>query len=183
MQVVFRLAYSLAVAILFVLFVILGTRTFYDEPDAPVYPTAASPYFAGSPEISCIVREAVCYRVDQVSGPKFDQRLPLEEARAMYPDVVRGFEEADRVQRDYETAYEEYLDDRVDYRRNVFIVANVLGVMAVGAALYLFRRVDAMPLGLLLGGIGVVIFGWVQASDDFDEIGRASCRERVFAVV
>ncbi len=35
MQTVFKLAYSLAVAILFVLFMILGTQTFYAEPEAP----------------------------------------------------------------------------------------------------------------------------------------------------
>jgi len=67
----------------------------------------------------------------------------------------------------------------VDYHRNVFIVASVLGVAAVSAGLYLFRRVEAMPLGLVLGGLGVVIFGWVQAAEDFGEIGMAP----LFAVV
>ena len=43
MQIVFRLAYSLVVAILFVLFVILGTRTFYDEPEPPPYPERPFP--------------------------------------------------------------------------------------------------------------------------------------------
>jgi hypothetical protein len=114
MQTAFKLGYSLAVAILFVLFVIVGTRTFYDEPESPTY---------GS--------------------------------------------------------YEKYQDDLVDYHRNVFILASVLGEGAVAAGLYLFRRVEAMPLGLLLGGIGVVIFGWVQAAGDFDEIGMAP----LFAVV
>jgi hypothetical protein len=55
----------------------------------------------------------------------------------------------------------------------------VLGVAAVAGGLYLFRRVEAMPLGLLLGGLGVVIYGWVEAAEDFDEIGAAP----MFAVV
>jgi hypothetical protein len=179
MQVLFRLAYSLAVAILFVLFVVLGTRTFYKEPDAPVYPTTASPYFAGPPEIECYIGDGICYRVDQVKGTNFDQILPLDEARKLYPDVVRAFEEAEKVQREeYQVAYEEYLAELVDHRRNVFIIANVLGVLAMGAALYLFKRVEAMPLGLLGGGIGVVIFGWMRTSDNLDEIGA----ESLFAV-
>jgi hypothetical protein len=117
MQTAFKLAYSLTVAILLVLFVILGTRTFYDEPESPGY---------GS-----------------------------------------------------EAAWEQYDDDRADYHRNVFILASGLGVVAVAAGLYLFRRVEAMPLGLVLGGLGVVIYGWVEAAEDFDEIGTAP----LFAVV
>ena len=34
MQTLFKLTYSLVVAILFILLVILGIRTFYDEPEA-----------------------------------------------------------------------------------------------------------------------------------------------------
>ncbi len=37
MQTLFKLTYSLVVAILFILFVILGIRTFYDEPVDPGY--------------------------------------------------------------------------------------------------------------------------------------------------
>src|SRR3990170_6865532 len=117
MPAAFKVGYSLVVAILLVLFVILGVRTFYDEPDSPT-----------------------------------DSFLPHQIS-------------------DSQTAWEEYEDDRADYHRNVFVVAMVLGVAAVAAGLYLFRRVEALPLGLLLGGFGVVIFAWAQAAGDFDEIG------------
>ena len=117
MATAFKLAYSLVVAILLVLFVILGTRTFYNEPDSPTFRSSQT--------------------------------------------------------------WEEYEDERADYHRNVFIVASVMGVAAIALGLYLFRRVEATPLGLLLGGLGVVIFGWVQAAEDFGEIGEAL----LFAVV
>jgi lipopolysaccharide export LptBFGC system permease protein LptF len=84
-----------------------------------------------------------------------------------------------RQQREFNQKSMEYQDDRVDYHRNVFVIASVLGVAAVAAGLYLFRRVEAMPLGLVLGGLGVVIFGWAQAAEDFGEIGMAP----LFAVV
>jgi len=80
---------------------------------------------------------------------------------------------------DQQQEWRAYEDERADYHRNVFILASVLGVAAVAAGLYLFQRVEAMPLGLLLGGLGVVLFGWAQAGEDFGEIGMAP----VFAVV
>src|SRR3970040_1793910 len=114
MPTAFKVAYSLAVAILLVLFVVLGTRTLYEEPEQREQPAGYSP-----------------------------------------------------------GAYEAYEEGRADYHRNVFIVAMVLGVAAVAAGLSRSRRVEALPLGVLLGGFGVVIFAWVQAAEDFDRIGMA----------
>ena len=117
MDTAFKVGYSLVVAILFVLVVILGQRTFYDEPSA-------------------------------TSGYS--------------PTGAQG-----------------YSDDRDEYFRKVFIFANVLGVAAVAVGLYLFRRVEAMPLGLLLGGVGVVIYGWVESARGPGEASTAP----LFAVV
>lgn len=162
MQIVFRLAYSLAVAILFILFVILGIRTFYEEPEEPAYerlfPTT-KPLVPGE-ELYCDF-DGRCFKgsheltAEDEAMLTEDERLLIQELRDFY-----------QRQRDYE-------DERVDYHRNVFIIATALGVGAVVAGLYLYRRVEALPLGLLLGGFGVVIFGWVQAAEDFDEIGMA----------
>ncbi len=169
MQIVFRLAYSLVVAILFVLFVILGTRTFYDEPEPPSYPNR--PFPAVKPEVP--LEELYC----QPDGRCFRGGHELTaEDEATLTDEERIYISE---QRDYWQRQREYEDDRVDYHRNVFIVAMVLGVAAVAGGLFLFRRVEALPLGLLLGGFGVVIFAWAQAAEDFDEIGMAP----LFAVV
>ncbi|MDO8614486.1 MAG: hypothetical protein Q7T33_01960 [Dehalococcoidia bacterium] len=168
MQIVFRLAYSLAVAILFVLFVILGTRTFYSEPEYPRYPEPSRfPVVEKPPLQSCDFQSGFCY------DPKTDAQISVEEARRLYPAELAAQEEAWVAQQEYETKVQKYLDDRADYHRVVFIVASLLGVLAVAVALYLFGKVEAMPLGLILGGIGVIIFGWVDAAEDFDEIGMA----------
>jgi hypothetical protein len=160
------------VAILFVLFVILGTRTFYAEPDTPRFPEPTR--FPIKLLLSCDVQAGTCFDPQAPGAP-----ISLEEARRLYPAEVAAQEEANIAQQEYQTSYQNYVGDRADYHRNVFILASILGVLAVAAAVYLFRRVDAMPLGLLLGGIGVIIFGWVQAAEDFDEIGMAP----LFAVV
>ena len=170
MQTLFKLAYSLTVAILLVLFVILGTRTFYDEPEAPTFsfrPVPQKPIGEGPGEPPYCDFDGRCFKGDREITPEGEADLTQEER-----DYIQEQREQNRRQREYE-------DDRVDYRRNVFIIASVLGVAAVAAGLYLFRRVEAMPLGLVLGGLGVVIFGWAQAAEDFGEIGMAP----LFAVV
>jgi lipopolysaccharide export LptBFGC system permease protein LptF len=164
MQTLFKLGYSLTVGLLLVLFVILGTRTFYDEPEEPRYPSGMPP---STKDLYCDFTDQ-CYLNGRSLTPQEEQQLLTADER----EFIKGQREHNERQREYE-------DDRVDYHRNVFIVASVLGVAAIAAGLYLFRRVEAMPLGLLLGGLGVVIFGWAQAAEDFGEIGMAP----LFAVV
>ena len=174
MQTLFKLTYSLVVAILFILLVILGIRTFYDEPEAPEYPLPSirsigvevppEPPGTGGPLYCDLDR---CFKGDRELTAEDEAELTEEER--LFIQEERRFQEQLR----------EYEDERADYHRNVFILASVLGVAAIALGLYLFRRVEAIPLGLLLGGLGVVIFGWVQAAEDFGEIGEAL----LFAVV
>jgi len=172
MDTAFKVAYSLVVTLLLVLVVILGMRTFYDEPDHPVYPN----YYQGAPPpliekggIYCEPLRDVCYIGGVEATPELE--ATLSDADKSYLQDQREFAEK---QRDYE-------NERKDYFRNVFIIATALGVAAIGAALFLFfRRVEAMPLGLLLGGIGVVIYGWIESARGPDEaVGTAP----LFAVV
>ena len=167
MQTLFKLAYSLTVAILLVLFVILGTRTFYDEPESPQYPSVAFPVEKPGGEPLYCDFDGRCFKGGKELTAEDEEKLTEQERLYI------------REQRQYNERQREYEDERADYHRNVFIIASVLGVAAVSAGLYLFRRVEAMPLGLVLGGLGVVIFGWVQAAEDFGEIGMAP----LFAVV
>ena len=119
MQIAFRLAYSLAVAILFILFVILGIRTVYSEPEPPGFRNGYSP-----------------------------------TAQAQYDAELRDYD-----------------DEHADYARNVLIASTALGSLAVACGLYLYRRAEPVALGLMLGGLGVVIYGWGQAGDEFEEMG------------
>jgi hypothetical protein len=160
-QAAFKLGYSLVVAILFILFVVLGTRTFYAEPEGPEFP---EPPFARGPfgavPIFCDP-DGRCF--DERTG----QEVPLEEVPQEQRDLIKA-------QQEFKEKHDTFVsEERAPYRRNVFILASLLGVAAIAAGLALFRRVEAMPLGLMLGGLGVIIFGWAQAAEDFGEIGEA----------
>jgi len=168
MQIVFRLAYSLAVALLFVLFVVLGTRTFYEEPDYPLYSPFAEPVPPFGKSISCDQRVDVCY---------LDGQEITSQVESILTDTEREFLQSQREtaqrQRDFATEQEEYF-------RNIFIIASVLGIAAIGGGLYMYRRVEAMPLGLVLGGTGALIYGWAESAQGSDEaVGTPT----LFAVV
>ena len=171
MQTLFKLTYSLVVAILFILLVILGIRAFYDEPEAPEFRASLIrvevPPEPGTGEPLFCEPDGRCFKGDRELTAEDEAELTEEER--LFIQEERRFQEQLR----------EYEDERADYHRNVFILASVLGVAAIALGLYLFRRVEAIPLGLLMGGLGVVIFGWVQAAEDFGEIGEAL----LFAVV
>ncbi len=137
MVVLFRLAYALAVAIFFILLVIFGQRTMFSEPD---YPVSLTP-----PRTGIYCDDHDCY----------NNGVPLDEE----DDDTLISSDQEFVRR-----YRAFHDDRLDYFRGVFVVSALLAIAAIGAGIYLFRRVEALPLGLVLGGIGVAAYGWVESS-------------------
>lgn len=171
MQTAFKLGYSLAVAILFVLAVILGQRTFYEGPEAPQYPPPfelrGGPPVPVGPEGKPEPAEFLICEFDRCF--KGGRELTAEDEAKLTTEERRYVQE----QREFQRKWQAYEDERADYHRNVFILAQVLGIAAIAGGATIFRRVEAIPLGLLLGGIGVVIYGWSQAAVDFDEIGMA----------
>ena len=172
MQTAFKLGYSLVVALLFVLLVILGTRTFYEEPEGPqsTFPFGGPGSFQksivpGEPAIEPFYCDTYsdefrCFKGSRALTAEDEAKLSVEERQYV------------QEQRELHQDRQSYEQERSDYHRNVFILAAALGVAAIAAGLYLFRRVEAIPLGLVLGGLGVIIFGSTQLVDAGD-IGEA----------
>jgi hypothetical protein len=160
-QIAFRIVYACAVAILVVLFVVLGTLTFYPEPDSPY----EHDFLGGRPPMG--VDSLYC---DPGGSCYLDNALLTPEGEARLNEEQRAYVQESR---DFQARLREYEDDRVDHSRNVFMAASILGAAAIVAGVSFFRRIEAMPLGLLLGGFGVVLFGWIQAGDEFNEMGTA----------
>jgi len=77
-----------------------------------------------------------------------------------------------------QSAWREYENDRADYHRNVFLIAGLLGLASVVGGVVVPQRLDAMRLGLLMGGLGVIAYAVAQASEDLGEMGA----EPIFGV-
>lgn len=67
----------------------------------------------------------------------------------------------------YNEEYKRYEEQRSEYKRTVFVVAALLGIGAIaGAVGVLSPRLDAIRLGLVLGGLLTILYAVIQAGDD-----------------
>ena len=115
MNLVIKLAYGAAVAVLLTLVVVFGIRAAYEGPEDPGWPALQS------------------------------------------ANVERQWNE-----------------DRQDYRRNVFLIAGLIGLGSIAGGVALSRRLDAMRLGLMVGGVATFIYSFAQAGEDIDDIGATA---------
>jgi hypothetical protein len=111
---VIKLAYGAAIAVLMVLTVVFAIRAAYEPPGEPTYGDPPKPYT---------------------------------------------------------TITAQYEEDRQDYRRNVFLIAGLIGLGSMAAGVALAKRLDALRLGLILGGVATFIYSFSQAGEDIDDIG------------
>ena len=146
MTVLIKLIYAGAIAALLVLLIAFGIRTFYVGPEAPEFPKFAPGAF----------RPVAPVPAGQEQPPPTPEQLEYE-----------------RAQRDYQVTYERYLDERAGYHSRVFIIAAVLGIVAVAGGLFLRPELDVIRLGLVAGGLGTIIYAVVQAGGDLDQAGAA----------
>jgi hypothetical protein len=79
-------------------------------------------------------------------------------------------QEYEEWQQEYEEIQEEYRQEVAAHDKNVFLIVLPLGVVFAIAGLFLQRRQDIFGTGLILGGIGTMIFAVVPY--DLDNILR-----------
>lgn len=130
--------------------------------------------------IACLLVLVVAFGVRTAYGPPSAPEYPQPPAsiRAIpspstSPETQAELTRYDEEQRRYQAEYERYSERRADYRRNVFVIVAAFGIAAVAAGLSLPTRLDAVRLGLVLGGLATILYGVIQAGGDLDEAGPA----------
>jgi len=97
--------------------------------------------------------------------------------RIVYPpgpvvdEEMTAFEEEERQ---YQEKWRQYQEDRQDYRRNVFLIAGLIGLASIASGVALSKRLDAMRLGLIVGGVATFIYSFAQAGEDIDDIAATA---------
>ena len=128
---------GLAAAIILGSLINLGIRAFYPEPVAPQYPVMTKAY----PAQPCAANDTICLKQQN-------------EAVA-----------ADRAAQDQFNKDEQaYQDAMKVYNKNLFIIANLIGIIvfAIGFFLVFASALAArgVPIGVMLAGLWSILYGY-----------------------
>ena len=145
MTTLIKLFYAGAISALLILLVAFGIRTFYAPPEAPHFP---------QPPIGF-----------RPVGP-----TPVDKPELAPPPTPEQVE-FEANQRRFQEELERYNKERAGYRRNVFLAGAVVAVVAVASGVILDRRMDAIRLGLVAGGLGTLLYAVIQAGSDLARLG------------
>jgi hypothetical protein len=129
---VLRVIYVLGIAGLLIALVIAGVEAFYPDPEYPEYPDR--PEYLG-----------------------YLDPLPAYNSTE-YEEWQQEYEE---WQQEYEEIQEEYQQEVAAHDKNVFLIVLPLGVVFAIGGIFLQRKLDIFGTGLILGGIGTMIFAVV----------------------
>jgi len=86
------------------------------------------------------------------------------------PEYEEWQQEYEEWQQEYNEIREEYQQEVAAHDKNVFLIVLPLGVVFAVVGIFLQRRLDIFGTGLILGGIGTMIFAIVPY--DLDNILR-----------
>lgn len=137
---------GLATAVILGSLIVLGIKAFYPEPVSPSYPNvpvAAPTTPCASGDTTCIQQQTAATAAEQQAMDQFNQQQAVYENQMMV------------------------------YDRNIFIIANILGmiVFAFGFWLLFATAVAAqsVPIGIMIAGLWAIIYGygrgWYSVND------------------
>jgi hypothetical protein len=129
---------GLGTAIILGSLIILGIKAFYPEPTPPTYPNAVS-----TPILPCPSNDAACLA----------QNAQVEAQQAAAQDQ---FNQA-------ETVYEAQMGI---YDRNIFIIANIAGIIVFALGFWLLFATaiaaQSVPIGIMIAGLWSIIYGYAR---------------------
>ncbi|HVO28958.1 MAG TPA: hypothetical protein VMT81_03180 [Candidatus Paceibacterota bacterium] len=130
---------GLGTAIILSALITLGIKAFYPEPAPPQYPD----YPPSAPVAPCPSNDAQC--AQQNAQIEARQQAQMDQ----YNQEEQAYEDASQV-----------------YNRNIFIIANIVGmiVFAVGFWLLFATAIAAqsVPIGIMIAGLWSIIYGYAR---------------------
>ncbi|MFH0868163.1 MAG: hypothetical protein V1831_02535 [Candidatus Woesearchaeota archaeon] len=152
---------AIAIAIVFAFFVGFGIAAFYESPK---YEDFCEDTFYEKPYPRPIMGDAVnCTYIE-----------PSEELKTECKDkgdISAEYDKNGCVESYYcETCNKEFTDINEVYNRNVFIIATVVGIIALVAGIVL--KITSISSGLMGGGILLIIYGIIRYWSGLQNYGR-----------
>jgi hypothetical protein len=135
---------GIATAIILGALINLGIKAFYPEPVAPTYAN-----YPVAP-VPCQTSDVKCQQ--QMTQYQQQQQAQADQQQAQ------------------ETAYENAMKV---YNRNLFIIANILGIIAFALGFwFIFGLVlssRAVPVGIMVAGLWSIMYGYARGWDSIDD--------------
>jgi hypothetical protein len=137
---------GLATAVILAALITLGIAAFYPAPVAPSYPNTA----VVAPVAPCPSNDTAC----------FSNNTKIEAQQQAAQDQYNNAE----------TAYESAMGV---YNRNLFIIANIIGIVMFAVGFWLVFGValasNAVPVGIMLAGLWSVVYGYARGWGSVDD--------------
>jgi hypothetical protein len=137
---------GLATAVILAALIALGIAAFYPAPVAPSYPNTA----VVAPIVPCPSADTACMQ----NNTKIEAQQ--QAAQDQYNNA--------------ETAYESAISI---YNRNLFIVANVVGIIVFAVGFWLVFGItlasNAVPVGIMLAGLWSIMYGYMRGWGSVDD--------------
>jgi hypothetical protein len=138
---------GLGTAIILGSLIILGIKAFYPEPTAPTYPS----YPAVVPTVApCASNDTAC----------FAQNAKIEAQQSAAQDQYNQQEQT----------YENQISV---YDRNLFIIANIIGILVFALGFWLLFATEiaaqSVPIGIMIAGLWSIMYGYASGWGSVDD--------------
>jgi heme/copper-type cytochrome/quinol oxidase subunit 4 len=137
---------GLATAVILGALINLGIAAFYPAPVAPSYPNTA----VVAPVAPCPSADTACMQ----NNAKIE--VQQQAAQDQYNNAETAYENATSV-----------------YDRNIFIIANIIGIVVFAIGFWLIFGItlasNAVPVGIMLAGLWSIIYGYARGWGSVDD--------------
>jgi Flp pilus assembly protein TadB len=137
---------GVAAAIILGALINLGIKAFYPEPVSPQYSQITKPY----PVQQCVPNDAVCIKQQN------DANVAQQVAQDKFNADQQVYQDAMKI-----------------YNKNLFIIANIVGIVvfAIGFFLVFVSALAAygVPIGIMLAGLWSILYGYARGWDSIND--------------
>ena len=152
---------SIAIAIVFMLFIIYGLNTFYAEPEYTDYCTAAYPDNIHPKQTNV----SLCIQIEEQNIEAID-KCNREKGQPRYTYDENGCQ----ILKECDMCSVEYNARMEAHNKAIFIIANIIGLAAIIAGIIL--TVKSISAGLIGGGILTIFYGTIRYWGNLEDYAR-----------
>ena len=139
---VINAAFGIGIAVLIFIVVLLGIQVVYKEPNIENF-NCTYPYD----------RPVYAYDLSLCN-----ENITVKECNVLIKEKQN---DSGKIQVEYDKCWKEFQDAEKIYGRNVFLIANIAGIIAVIASLFLLSMIN-ISSGVAFSGIALIFYGFAR---------------------